>query len=338
MTRRQLPDTPGANLDVVLAPRSATDLFDSALEHYRNNFATYLYTMVLAVFPIELIQKFIFEIWFKPALAEQFSGVTLSKAAQFYNIVATVAYIVLGSGRTLWPGLLGLFLIFVGTGACSLIVAGGLELKPVAPKAALIQCTKASGRLLVCASILGVAASCSFVVGYLIAIIVGSTIAVLPIPAAAEIGTIIAVVLGYILTCIPLAQHCFFAIQIVLIEGKSPWRLWDRNCILIRQLRLRNAVAAFASLPIIVVLTALVVLQTGHSLLTKLVINPLAVHISAVVAAALQNIVVNLMVIALMPYVAIVTTLLYYDYRIRREALDLRVLGENPGSRTSNSQ
>ncbi len=328
MTRRQCPEQTTTAPDVVLTPRSVTELFDAALAHYKSNFAVYLYTMVVAVFPAALVQKFAYEIWFKPMLIDQVSNLTVSKGAQFNNYVSNFAFVMLGSNNPVWPGILGLFLMFCGTAACVLLTSGEFALKPVTPKEALIQTARSSGWLLACATILIIAACGSLIVGYVVAMIIGGIIALIPFPASNAVGSISALVLGYIFACVPLAQHCYFAIQIVLIEGKTPWQVWDRNCILVRQRQLRSAVLSFASLPLIVLLTTVVVLGSASDLIEQLVIHPLAVHFSAAAGNALANIVVNLMVIILLPYVAIVTTFIYYDYRMRREALDIRVFAE----------
>ncbi len=338
MLRSKRPEHVELLPDVYLAPRSVTELFDAALSHYRDHFSLYMYTIALAVLPASLLQKMVYELWLKPMRIDQYSGTAYTTAAMFKGDFAVAAGLITGTGKAPIPGLLTIFLMFVGTAACTLVAAGILESKPVTPQMAVVRSLKRTGPLLAISVIIAAVSLGSLMAAYIVGGVVLIASASIPFPGANVAVGAVGILVVYFTACAPLAQHCFFAVQIVLIEGRSPWQVWDRNRLLVRQRRFRYALLSFACIPPILLLTGSAVIYSAYQLYEQLVVHPLAVHVSATSGVVAATVAANLLVIAILPYVAILITFLYYDFRMRRECIDLRLLAEQHTSTESLAQ
>ncbi len=142
-----------------------------------------------------------------------------------------------------------------------------------------------------------------------------------------QILKVLGLALGFVLLIIPgiwLYGAWSVSVPALLIERTGPWRSLRRSRRLVRKrwwpssgvILVATIMVAIVSGIVQALLAALASLPSQPSLVLAVLINTLASAFSAIVAT---------------PFIAAVTTVLYYDLRVRREGYDLQLLADQLG-------
>jgi hypothetical protein len=307
------------NRAVSQLPQTLGGVFDEAFDLYKRHFSTLAMIVAIALIPTQILLHTIVAIWLRP-LAHSLSGpnpdVDLLLLMRF-------GYFLTGDPREGYPGLISLVLPILISGPMSVAVSDIYLRKTPSAWDAYRRARPFLPRLLGGYILIGLAFIAVTAVSFLVlSMVMGVLATVVSWLGAEEIGIVfvILMILGpYLLGCALVARDFAFTTPILVLEGAPLSFLSSRNKQLVGPTRFRRTWGALVFLPIVTFGLQFLILQA----------IVMTLH-SFAVPALLQFIVETALGTAtaffFQPFWMIFITLLYYDYRVRREGFDLRVL------------
>ena len=297
-----------------LLPQTISGVFDEAFDLYKRHFSTLALIVGLAYLPVQILSQTLWQFWGQPLFLKVVNA--SDKDTDFLAILQLIlAYSLVGV-------LFFLVLVLVSGPVCVAISEIYLGKTP-SVKSAFRQAASSFWRvfggwlLLVLASI-GVGMVMVLIAFFILGIIglaFGNAM-----PILLTILTVIFVFfIPYLAITAVIAQFGCFMVPLVVLERLSLSDVPTRNGQLVGKKRFLRTWGAIFFLPI---LTYGLQILIGNSLESVME----ATHVTGAIqflCATASNTTISLF---LQPYWMIFSTLLYYDYRIRREGFDVRLL------------
>lgn len=307
-----------------LTPQPIIAILDSAFDLLRAHFRPILLTAGLLYFPCHLACFYLSLAWLRPELLKNLENSAQASAAVYLNIF--YKSLLVGGPQSAIPGFLSFLFLVTASGPVGMLILSILLGHPYSLGNIMRQGLKKAGSFFALALVaLGtfIGTFFAFVMGYSVVVsILGFLLTKLfpgdVVSVALNVLVVLGGLLGYFAAMGAITKYLLFAIPIVLYEGLPLMAVWERNSKLIgffRFFRLWIALAFLIPLLFILQFIALTPLQSAFSLafVPDVLQQPILAFLSFV--ATLLSYV----------YLLIVIVRLYLDYRVRREALDLRL-------------
>ncbi len=306
-------------------PQSITSVLDDAFDLLKRYFFVLILPTALLMLPTHLLLTLIQLRWLNPALADlQAQG---DNADALTAIYLAIGYIFVGSPTNAIPGLIGLFIPLLASGATCVIVADILAGRQMSVAGSLLALSRRAFSVLAC-SILGMLCTLVVLTGSLIVMIVVAVLLMIALtavsvvtdglvpPALGTVIVLVCVVVPYFVTTYFLSRTFLFSVPAAVLEKLDALEAPNRSAQLAKCARAGGIVSI---LPFTIIL-----LQIGLSAGINTVIgmsgfSPQMLFVAGSAAAALVSCTVQ-------TYWMVFIARLYFNARMSREALDIRIL------------
>ena len=301
-------------------PQTLAGVFDEAFDLYKRNFALLAMIVAVGVIPTEILRNIIVAVWLHPMDAH-LSGVANANPDSL--VLLRIGQFFFGEPRSGWPGILAMLVLVFLSAPLSIAVSDLYFGRSTTVR----DCYRRSrpyimpmlwGYCQVALISIGVL----FVGMFVILMIIGVVAAIFSaadVPEIAFICAMVLMVLPYFFCCGIFARSFLFVTPLTVLEGLPASYVPYRNNQLVGKKRFWRSWAAAAGLPIILACFWAIFNSASDSLLDVLHL-PSILYFIAVQAKG------TAIYFFLAPYWTIFPTLLYYDYRVRREGFDVRLL------------
>jgi hypothetical protein len=306
--------------EAVIMPQTLAGVFDEAFDLYKRHFALLASIVAAWLIPTEILRNVVVAVWLHP-LDAHLSG--LGRVNPESMALLRFGQFLFGEPRSGFAGILA-FLVLIPLSAPISIAVSDLYFGRTTT---VRECYRRSRPYLLpmlggyaLMALIGVAVV--FVGALIMSMIAGVLALFFAMAGAAEVGLVLfgtLMVLPYFAYCGIIARHYIFMTPLTVLEGLPPTYVAFRNSQLVGKKRFWRTWAAAAALPILLVSFQAIL---KFSLLAALE----AVHLPSMVDFIATEAVSSAVHFFLAPYWTIFATLLYYDYRVRREGFDVRVL------------
>ncbi len=311
-----------------LLPQTLSGVFDEAFDLYKRHFTTLMLIVALLYLPMQVIVSLLSYQWMLPLMKGLQPGSqpnTPDMNAVFFLIFAGIVSITLTFG-----------VLTLTTGPISVAVSDIYLGRTTSVRAAYRQGLRHWGRLLGGWIIVGLVCFLVYFVSAFVLVMGMSLLLVgvgMAFASSSNVGSVVmsvfSLVMGLVVALIPyglccavLAKSYIFTTQLVTLEGLAVSDIPGRNAQLVGKTRFWRTFGAICFLPILTFgLQGLISLSIQSTLS--------AVRLSALPLFLAQTALSTAVGLFFLPYWMIFLTLLYYDYRIRREGLDVRILSSN---------
>ena len=326
-----LPDTPSTNDsswltaaepadETITMPQTLAGVFDEAFDLYKRHFGLLAMIVAVGLIPTEILRNTVVALWLHP-LDAHLSGA--DNASPESLILLRFGQFLFGEPRSGFAGLLALMMLVLLSAPISIAVSDIYFGKTTTVR----DCYRRSrpylmnmigGYGLITLVIIGVAFAGATVVSIPAAIIAG-LLASAGIPEIGIVLFLVFMTLPYCFCAGIFARNFMFMTPLTILEGLPASFVSFRNFQLVGKKRFWRTFSAAAALPI---------LWFGfQSILNASIRGALEnLHLPSVANFAAVSAVGTAVHFFLAPYWVIFVTLLYYDYRVRREGFDVRVL------------
>jgi hypothetical protein len=312
---------------------SAADVFDHAFDILKSNFVPLLLIVAIVFLPLHLIEQYIVSSWLNPRFTDLGLQDNPDNGFQSFGQLFTLSmeYIPTGYPRFGVPGVM-LFLAALFTSApVSAAVTDIIAGRPIS----IVDNYRAawSARMqLVCGSLL--AGLCCFAIwagttaligaiGFFPLLVLTAMAADLPDPSVAGwvvlIYMLICVVIPFAVTCLFYGRTFAFLVPVCVNERASTMGGVARSQQLARCVPYRTTLLTFTMLPLVVLALQFMLFFGCDAGLQFLHFSPLWNYMASTAICAL-------FVCLLHTYWMVYIARLYYDYRVKRECLDIRML------------
>lgn len=301
-------------------PQTLAGVFDEAFDLYKRHFTLLAMIVAVGLIPTEILRNIVIAVWLHP-LDAHLSGV--SNANTDSIVLLRLGQVFFGEPRVGWAGLLAFFVLILLSAPISIAVSDlyfGRE-------TAVRDCYRRSRPYLMSmmwgyCQVLLISIGVGFVGLMVVLMVAGVVTSIFALASVPEIGIILSLilmVLPYGFCCAIIARNFLFVTPLTVLEGLPATYVPYRNNQLVGKRRFWRSWAATAALPILWV-GFLAILNA--SITSALVVLHLPSIADFIAVSALGEAIHFF----LAPYWIIFVTLLYYDYRVRREGFDVRVL------------
>lgn len=316
--------SPRLSLEELLLPRTVAGVFDLAFDIYRDQFRTLFALAAVILLPLQAILYLLFNAWLKPLNA--FTDSHPDDISAGFGLIAGGA--LTGYPQAGVPGLLTLAAFAVISVPLTLAIAELYSGRT--PR--LTDCFRRAFRHI--PRVLGgwTAMSCvllgvvmlTFAVLTILAFLVGLAVGLMhtAIPPAVSVVIGVAfVATPYVTGMIAFGMGFIFTTPLLALEDLPITLIPARNWQLIKQPRVRCALAAIVFVPIVFFIVQMLILFSLSGLLALVSLPP-------TLAFLMETGISALLVTFLQPYLLIFITVLYFDYRIQRDGLDITLIAE----------
>lgn len=304
----------------VTMPQTLAGVFDEAFDLYKRHFPLLAMIVAVGLIPTEILRNIIVAVWLHP-LDAHLSGV--SSANPDSIVLLRLGQFFFGEPRSGFAGILALIVLVLLSAPISIAVSDiyfGRE-------TTVRDCYRRSRPYIVSmmwgyCQVLLISIGVLFVgltVVTMIAAVVAGVIAGAGGPEIAFVVFLGLMLLPYFFCCGIIARSFLFVTPLTVLEGLPASFVPYRNNQLVGKKRFRRSWAATAAVPILWISFQAILNSSVMSALEVLHLPSIANFIAV---SALGTAVHFFMA----PYWTIFVTLLYYDYRVRREGFDVRVL------------
>lgn len=305
----------------LLLPRGIGGVFDLAFDLYRAHFHTLFTIVAVALLPLQAVLYLLLNTWLKPLNAYLDTHPD--------DITAAFGFIT-GAAMTGYPayGVPGLFSL-IALAIVSAPVAIALSDLYRGQTPVWTDCYRRAFRHIPRVLLGWLVMLCVFVAVVILALTIATLLAsVVALAVGGTLPTAISVILGVIFVLTPyvagmtmLAFGFVFTTPLIVLEDLPITAIPARNWQLVKRPRARRTLAAVLFLPIVFFTLQLLMLLSLTGLLEL-------VSLPATMAFLLETTISVLLIAFLQPYLLIFAHVLYFDYRIQRDGLDIRLLAE----------
>lgn len=315
-----------------LMPQTIASVFDEAFDLYKRHFALLAMMVAVGLIPIELLRNVVIAVWLHP-LDAHLSG--LKETAAVSQILLVLGQLVFGEPRAGFPGILSLSVQIVLGAPVAVAISDLYFGRTPNVRDCYRRCRPyllgmVGGYGLVFLVSVGVLAVSAIAIACVFGLIALPFVYLRLPDVAAAIFLIPTIVLPYFACMGFIARNFVFLTPLTILEGQSASYASVRNFQLIGKKRFARTWAATAALPILIFSFEAILTNSIGPVIQML-------HVPSLVDFILSTAVSTAVHLFLAPYWIIFVTLLYYDYRVRREGLDLRMLSLVQPSEASNS-
>ena len=303
-----------------LTPSSVSELFDSAFFIYRNNFVKMLLPVILITLPLLLVQLALESSWLKPIEQRVFTGKLDDNILEFF--VVALGRFLIGAPSIAVPGAISLCFMGVISAPICLLTSDLILARASSTKQHLKIILSRSTSLFFIASLALYSLLAIFVFFLMFFGVIGSIFAAITATVLPEV--LLSIVFLLILT-LPFfmvagcAGKWFVTTpSLIVLEGSGALAAITRCASLAKGKLHRSAWGVAIGIPVIVyglqMLFALGLLSL-YSLFAY----------SGYIDFLVQTAIVTLAGVIFIPYGAILSTLLYFDQRVRNEGVDIDI-------------
>ncbi len=304
----------------LLLPQPLSGVFDEAFDIYKRHFVTLASIVAILFLPLQTLLYALANLWLRPLAAHVTDNDTLGWTALIFGRMFV------GGPEYALPGVLTILALIVVSAPLTVALSDIYVGKSPVLRDCYRRAMPRAPRLIM-AWVLGLFAFFALVsvASFVYLAILGTfatvyTYAHGPAPEIAiSIVTYVGLPLPYVAGMSIIAYSFSFTTPLIVLEDASVSGVPTRNALLVGKKRFLRCWAACTFLPVLVLGLQAVILASSGSALGALRLPPL---INFVLETSLSAI----LVFFLMPYMMIFLTALYYDYRVRREGFDVRVL------------
>ncbi len=307
-----------------LLPLSLAGVFDEAFDLYKRHFSTLATITAILMLPLLVVLQAVESLWLHPlAVQTNWSGDD-SEIGRAFLIM--LGYFFTGAPRAVVPGVLSLAaLIFVG-GAITVVVADVTAGRPPSVRAALQGIRPHLFRLLG-GWLMALLAffTTAFLASFAVMVFMGILLGMAASATGGMLGDVLGILLLVCIIALPylagtalVARFFIFLTPMLVLERLPISAAPGRTAHLTGKRLFWRAWIAVTFLPLVIIGLSFLMLSALESALDLLSLSPLfgfIVHVALATAIFLF----------FQPYWMVCLTLLYFDYRIRREAFDMQV-------------
>ena len=301
-------------------PQTLAGVFDEAFDLYKRHFALLAMIVAVSFIPTEILRNIIVAVWLHP-LDAHLSGAANANTDSL--VLLRIGQFFLGEPRSTWPGFLAILVFIFLSAPVSIAVSDLYFGRSTTVRDCYRRCRSYLlpmmwGYCQVALISIGV-----LFVGILVILMIAGVVASIfftaDLPEVAGIFFMGLMVLPYFFCCGIFARSFLFVTPLTILEGLPASYVPYRNNQLVGKKRFWRSWAAAVGLPIILACFLAIFNFATDSLLNVLHL-PSIVYFIAISARGTG------IYFLLAPYGTIFLTLLYYDYRVRREGFDVRLL------------
>lgn len=304
----------------LLLPQPLSGVFDEAFDIYKRNFVTLASIVAIIFLPLQTLLYALANLWLRPLAAHVSDNDTLGWTALIFGRMFV------GGPEYALPGVLTILTLIVVSAPLTVALSDIYVGKPPLLRDCYRRAIPRVPRLIL-AWVLGLfaffALSSVAAIVYLMVLGTLATVYTFSHGPAPEIVIGIVTYLGmplpYILGMSIIAYSFSFTTPLIVLENASVGAVPTRNAQLVGRKRFLRCWAACTFLPVLVLGLQAIILVSSASALG-------ALHLPPLLNFMLETSLSAVLVFFLMPYMMIFLTALYYDYRVRREGFDVRVL------------
>lgn len=313
----------------VLLPQSLGRLFDEAFDLYKTHFAVLALIVALIFIPTHIGLHAVENLWLTP-LSNQIRAD--GGDDNIFPVMGTALLGMLtGSPGNGVPGLLSLLISFMVSGPVALAVSDIIQGRTVTVRSAYRKSGQIMWRLLwgwmlIALGFICVTAVCMIVLvmllGFLMMML--QSIGLMQTGGGEEIAVffmILVVICPYVCGCLMTAYFFAFMAPLVALEGLSVKNVLSRNSQLIGKKIFWRTSAAITFLPLVTLGLQFLTMWGFTSLMEMMKPPPWLNFLSSATIACILS-------CFFQPYWMIFLTMLYFDARMRREGLDIRMLAD----------
>ncbi len=308
--------------EAIIMPQTLAGVFDEAFDLYKRHFPLLALIVAVGLIPTEIIRNLVVALWLHP-LDAHLSGLTSANTDSYFLL--RVGQFFFGEPRVEFAGVLALGVLVLLSAPISIAVSDLYFGRTTTVR----ECYRRSGPYVVSmmwgyCQVLLISIGILFVGAFLVLMIIGFV--AMAFSRLPEIATVLSMALMVFPFCFCfgiLARSFLFVTQLTVLEGLPATYVPYRNNQLVGKKRFWRSWAATTAVPVLWI-CFLAILH--FSILSALEVLHLPATANFVAVSALSSAVYFF----LAPYWTIFITLLYYDYRVRREGFDVRVLSLTP--------
>ncbi len=304
----------------ITMPQTLAGVFDEAFDLYKRNFIVLATIVAVGLIPSDILLHTVVALWLRP-LDAHLSGLSNPPAESL--VMLRIGQLFFGEPRYNISGLLGYIIPLLLSAPISIAISDIYIGRTPTVK----ECYKRSrpyllnmigGYCLLALVFIGVISVSAVILMFAAAAIAGALSAV-GLQILGIVLAVIIMVLPYFVGCGVIAKNFLFMTPLTVLEGLPASYVSFRNNQLVGKKRFwRTWTAASFLLPMVIGLQSLI----GGSIDSSLS----ALHLPSIVEFVVNAVLSTGTRFFLAPYWIILLTLLYYDYRVRREGFDVRVL------------
>ena len=314
--------SPHISLEELLLPRSIAGVFDLSFDIYREQFRTLFTLAAVVLLPLQAILYLLFNAWLKPL--NTFTDSHPDDISAGFGLITGGA--LTGYPQAGIPGLLTLAAFAVISAPLTLALTELYQGRT--PH--LTDCFRRAfrhiprvlgGWITMACVLLGVlmlTLTLLTFLAFLVGIAVGLLHTVIP-PAISVIIGVVFVATPYVTCMVALGMGFIFTTPLIVLEELPITLIPVRNWQLIKQPRVRRTLAAIVFLPIVFLIVQMLILFSLNGLLALVSLPP-------TLAFLMETGISVLLVTFLQPYLLIFSIVLYFDYRIQRDGLDITLI------------
>ena len=314
--------SPHITTEELLLPRSIAGVFDLAFDIYRDHFRALFTLSAVTLLPLQTVLYLLFNVWLKPLNA--YTDTHPDDIGAAFGLITGGA--LTGYPQTGVPGLLSL----AGLAVISVPIALALADIYRGQTPHWADCWRRAFRHI--PRVLGGWFSLFCVLVAVVtltlttaSIMAGITVGVLrnAVPPALSflIGAAL-LVIPYVAGMTTLAAGFLFTTPLIALEDTPITSIPARNWQLVKRRRARSVFSAIVFLPIVFFTVQLLILLSLSGLLALVSLPSALVFVLEAGFSAL-------LIAFLQPYLLIFINVLYFDYRIQRDGLDVTLLADN---------
>lgn len=308
---------------------SASALFDQAIDLLRVNFVSIFLTVALILFPLQLIEQYITAMWLDPAGA--LINTQGDSADPLQMLLVAIGFVLTGVPRNAIPGVMLLGAVLFASAPVAACVSHQICGKPVSVINGYRQSFARIPQLVFAALLSGLCCltiwfftTFFLVVGGLlclgvISIVIAGFGDAQPAVWLTVIYMLICIVVPYAITCVFFGRTFALVVPVIVVERASVMTAVSRSRQLSSSVPYSTTLLTFGMLPITVFAVQHMLMFGCDSMLQLLDLSPLWQYACSTAVCAIT-------ICLLHSYWMVFLSRLYFDYRIRRECLDIRML------------
>ena len=299
-------------------PQTLAGVFDEAFDLYKQHFPLLATIVAVGLIPMEIVRNLVVAIWLHP-LDAHLSGIGNGNPDSI--VLLRLGQFFFGEPRSGFAGVLAMIVLVLLSAPISIAVSDLYFGRTATVQDCYRRCrpyvlNMMWGYCQVLVVSIGVFFVGTFVVLFIIGLV---TMIFSRVPEVAIVLGVALMFVPYLFWCGIIARSFLFLTPLAVLEGLPATYVPYRNNQLIGKKRFWRSWAAVASLPI---------LWLGFQAILKFSVTSAleVLHLPSIVDFIAVQALGTAIFFFLAPYWTIFLTLLYYDYRVRREGFDVRVL------------
>ncbi|HZO89282.1 MAG TPA: hypothetical protein VFB38_13195 [Chthonomonadaceae bacterium] len=315
------PSETGRSITEALLPQTLAGVFDEAFDLYKRHFSTLALTAALLYLPAHIVLNGLLYLWLRPLQTE----LAAQRGSADFDVFFQVGLVFLLFSLVVMAALI-LTTGPVAVAVSDLYLGRRVSVREAYRRARPHLLRLFGGWLVVALAFIGISFVSFFVITVLLALILSALgLRGTNSGLTEEIGVVVGLLMvlcPYFVGCMVLARNYLFTTQLIVLEGLGVSQVSPRNTQLVGKARFWRSFWAVFFLPILSFGLISMISYSARSALSLVPLPPLADFLATTAVSVAASFFIQ-------PYWMIFLTLLYYDYRVRREGLDLRILSAN---------